>query len=167
MSTATHTTTHTRTHTATYLSDVIMGAIGDILGSLGIDPGRFFTDWDQDQRAIAAWINEGSLKEVILECHRPDGTVRPVFEFPLIYGANGQGAANFVNSRAAFARYQAKLASVPSDTQYRLFCTFSGAHTSQPGWHSGNRSSTDGLRSTSFGSLAEAPHASASLRYLT
>jgi Bacterial HORMA domain 2 len=166
MSTLTSTTTHTRTHTATYLSDVIMGAIGDILGSLGIDASRFFTDWDQDQSAIAAWINEGSLKEVILECHRPDDTVKPVFEFPLIYGERGPGGASFVNSRAALARYQAKLTSVPYGTKYHLFCTFSGPRTPQPGWSTGQRSSTDGLRSTSFGSLAEGPHARANLRYL-
>jgi hypothetical protein len=166
MTTTTSTTTHTRTHTATYLSDVIMGAIGDILVSLGIDASRLVADWDQDQSAIAAWINEGSLKEVILECHRPDGTVKPVFEFPVIYGANGQGGASFVNSRAALARYQAKLTSVPAGTRYQLFCTFSGARTPQPGWESGKRASTDGLRSTSFGSLAEGPHARAQLRYL-
>ncbi len=166
MSTATSTSTHTRTHTATYISDVIMGAIGDILGCLNIDASRHLADWDQDQSAIAAWINEGSLKEVILECHRPDGTVKPVFEFPLVYGTFGQGGASFVSSRAALARYQAKLTSVPSGTQYKLFCTFSSARTPQPGWSPGSRASTDGLRSTSFGSLAEGPHASANLRYL-
>ena len=165
-STATSTTTHTRTHTATYLSDVIMGAIGDMLGLLGIDPARFFKDWDQDRRAIAAWIEEGSLKEVILECHRPDGTVKPVFEFPVTYEVDGKGSASFVNSRAALARYQAKLASVPAGTKHNMFCTFSGSRTPQPGWSPGKRASTEGLRSASFGSLAEGPHARASLRYL-
>jgi Bacterial HORMA domain 2 len=166
MSTTTSTTTHTRTHTATYLSDIIMGTIGDILGLLGIDTSRFTADWDQDQSAIAAWINEGSLKEVILECHRPDGSVKPVFEFPLIYSAGDPGGASFVSSRAAWARYQAKLTSVPAGTIYKMFCSFSGARTPQPGWSSGTRASTDGLQSTSFGSLAEGPHASAQLRYL-
>lgn len=167
MSTATSTRTHTRTHTATFLSDVIMGAIGDILAVLGIDARGFSADWDQDQRAIAAWIEEGSLKAVILECHRPSGTVKPIFEFPVSYETGGQGDATFVDSRAALARYQAKLASVPSGTTHRLFCTFNGPRTPQPGWSPGTRASTDGLRSTSFGSLAEGPHASASLRYLS
>jgi hypothetical protein len=166
VSTLTRTTTHTRTHTATYLSDVILGAIGDILGTLGINPANFFSDWDQDQRAIAAWIEEGSLKKVILECHRPDGTVKPVFEFPVTYEGRGAGDASFVNSRDALLRYQAKLASVPSGTTHQLFCTFNGPRTPQPGWSPGTRSSTAGLRSTSFGSLAEAPHARATLRYL-
>jgi hypothetical protein len=166
MTTLTRTTTHTRTHTATYLSDVIMGAIGDILGALGINPATFFTDWDQDQRAIAAWIEEGSLEQVVLECHRPDGTVRPVFEFPITYEPRGEGSASFVNSRAALARYQAKLTSVPSGTTHRLFCTFTAYHTPQRGWSPGTRASTAGLRSTSFGSLAEAPHARANLRFL-
>ena len=166
MTTLTRATTHTRTHTATYLSDVIMGAIGDILGALGINPATFFTDWDQDQRAIAAWIEAGSLEQVVLECHRPDGTVRPVFEFPITYEPRGEGPTSFVNSRAALARYQAKLTSVPSKTTHRLFCTFNGYHTHQRGWSPGTRASTSGLRSTSFGSLAEAPHARANLRCL-
>jgi hypothetical protein len=148
------------------LSDVIMGAIGDILGTLGINPASFFSDWDQDQRAIAAWIKEESLNAVILECHRPNGSVKPVFEFPVSYEARGEGDASFVSSRAALLRYQAKLASVPSGTTHRLFCTFNGPRTPQPGWSPGTRASTAGLRSTSFGSLAEAPHARATLRYL-
>lgn len=167
MSAATSTRTHTRTHTATYLADVIMGAVGDILAVLGIDASRLWRDWDQDESALSAWIEEGSLAEVILECHRPNGTVAPVFEFPVSYDVTGQGDARFVDSRAGLARYRAKIAAVPSGTTYRLFCTFNGPRTPQTGWSPGNRASTEGLRSTSFGSLAEAPHARTTLRYLT
>jgi hypothetical protein len=163
MSTSTSTTTYTYTHTATYLSDVIMGTIGDVLALLGITPNGA-TRWDKDQSAIAAWIEERSLEMVVLECNRPDGTVRPIFEFPVTYKATGQG--EFENSRAAMARAHAKISSVPSGTTYRLFCTFRTAHTSQPGWSSGTRASTAGLRSSSFGTLADAPHASARVRYL-
>lgn len=164
MSTSTSTATYTRTHTATHLSEAIMGSIAEILGTLKIDATRLSTDWDQDQSAISAWIEEGSLKEVVLECVRPDGAVRPIFEFPVTYEAGGAGEASFVHSRAALARYQAKLATVPSGTSYRLFCSFSGARTAQPGWGPGTRASTDGLRSASFGSLAEGPHARTGLR---
>lgn len=163
MSTSTSTTTYTYTHTATYLSDVIMGTIGDVLALLGITPNGA-ARWDQDQSAIAAWIEERSLETVVLECNRPDGTVRPIFEFLVTYKTTGQG--EFENSRAAMARAHAKISSVPSGTTYRLFCTFRTARTPQPGWSSGTRASTDGLRSTSFGTLADAPHASASARYL-
>ena len=163
MSTSTTTTAYTYTHTATYLSDVIMGTIADVLALMGIKPNGA-ARWDQDQDAIAAWIEEQSLEMVVLECRRPDGTVRPVFEFPVTYKTTGQG--EFENSRAAMARAYAKISSVPSGTTYRLFCTFRTAHAPQPGWSPGTRASTDGLRSTSFGTLAEAPHASASTRYL-
>ena len=163
MSTYTTTTTYTRTHTATYLSDVIMGTVGDILGLLGVipsDPAR----WDQDERAIAAWIEEESLEMVVLECRRPNGTTRPVFEFPVTYDVSGVG--QFEDSRASWARYQAKINSVPAGTRYKLFCTFCKSRTPQPGWGPGIRASTAVLQSTSFGSLAEAPHARASMRYL-
>lgn len=163
MSTWTSTSTYTYTQTATYLSDVIMGTIGDILALLGIQPDGALR-WDQDERAIAAWIAEQSLDTVVLECQRPDGTVRPIFEFPVTYKTSGQG--EFENSRAAMARAHAKITSVPSGTTYRLFCTFRTSRTPQPGWSTGTRASTDGLRSTSFGTLADAPHASAGARYL-
>ncbi|MBS1891565.1 MAG: hypothetical protein JST59_09740 [Actinobacteria bacterium] len=163
MSTATATTTYTYTQTATYLSDVIMGTIGDVLALLGITPDGP-SRWDRDQSAIAAWIEEQSLKMVVLECRRPDGKVRPIFEFPVTYKSTGEG--EFENSRAAMARAHAKISSVPAGTTYQLFCTYRSAHTSQPGWGPGTRASTEGLRSTSFGTLAEAPHASAGARYL-
>ena len=65
-STSVSTSTYTRTHTATHLADVILGSVADILGTLGIDATRIFADWDTDQRAISAWIAEGSLASVAL-----------------------------------------------------------------------------------------------------
>jgi hypothetical protein len=167
MSTGTTTHTYTHTETATYLTEVIMGAIADILAALGIDLTRLYADWSQDERAIKAWIEERSLKLLALECHRPDGTVRPVFEFPVEYESSGTGDARFVSSRAALARYRAKLENVPRGTTFRLFCSYNGAHSEQDGWGPGKRAATDGLRATSFGTLAEGPHGRASLRYLS
>jgi len=159
--------TFTRTHTATHLADVILGSIADILASLGIDATRVFADWDTDQRAISAWIAEGSLACVALECHQPSGAVAPVFEFPVSYIGTGEGDRKFTADRAALARYLAKLQSVPRGTTYRLFCSYKGTHSTQTGWSPGTRASLDGMRSYSFGTLAAGPHATASLRYFT
>ena len=156
---------YTRTHTATHLADVILGSIADILGTLEIDPTRLFADWPTDQTAIANWIEEGSLKCVALECHRPDGSANPIFEFPVSYTATGLGNRGFTADRAALARYLAKLQSVPRGTEYRLFCSFRRPHSEQPGWSPGTRASVAGMRSASFGTLAAAPHASATMRY--
>lgn len=165
--TTTSTSVYTRTHTATQLADVILGSIADILGTLGIDPTRLFADWDTDQKAIAAWINEGSLKCVALECHQPSGTVAPIFEFPVAYRMSGEGDRHFTADRAALARYLAKVRQVPVGTKFRLFCSYVGPHSPQAGWGPGTRASTAGLRSYSFGTLAAAPHGTASLRYYT
>ena len=157
--------THERTYTATHLGDVILGSIADILGTLGIDPTRLFADWDTDRTAISNWIYETSLKCVALECHRPDGTVDPVFEFPVSYGATNVGNRKFSADRAALARYMAKLQTVPQGTGYRLFCSFNGPHSQQAGWTAGTRASVEGMNSTSFGTLAAGPHGGAGLRY--
>jgi hypothetical protein len=159
--------TYTRTHTATHLADVILGSIADILGTLGIDATRVFADWDTDQRAISAWIAEGSLASVTLECHQPSGAIAPIFEFPVSYAGTGEGDRKFTADRAALARYLAKLQSVPKGTVYKLFCSYNGSHSDQSGWGPGARASVSGMRSYSFGTLAAGPHASAGLRYFT
>ena len=87
---------------------MVLGSIADILSTLGVDATRVFADWDTDQKAIAAWITEGSLSTVILECHQPNGTVSPIFEFPVAYGLTGEGDRKFTADRAALARYLAK-----------------------------------------------------------
>lgn len=163
--TSTSTSVHTRTHTATHIADVILGSIADILGTLGVDPTRLFADWDTDQRAISNWINEGSLSCVALECHQPNGTVNPIFEFPVSYTTSGVGDRKFAVDRASLARYLAKLQLVPIGTTYRLFCNFNGYYTPQDGWQPGTRASLSGMKSYSFGTLATGPHASAGLHY--
>lgn len=163
---STSTTTHTRTNTAVYLTDVIMGSIADILADLGIDLTRLYRDWKQDEAAISAWIREQSLQQVVLECHQPSGTVKPVIEFPVAYRTGGEGDAAFTADRAALARYRAKIDRVPAGTNFQLVCTFIKTPSNQPGWSAGSRADTSGLRSLSFGTLAAGPHAAASLRYL-
>jgi hypothetical protein len=163
--TSTYTYSYTRTHTATHLTDVILGTITDILADLGINMGRFRRDWVQNEDAIKAWIEEGSLDTVVLECHQPSGVVAPVIEFPVSYTASGNGNAEFTASRARAARFRAKFDQVPAGTTYRLFCTFNGPRSPQPGWGPGQRASTDGLRGITFGTLGSAPHASTGMRY--
>jgi len=167
--TFTSVSTFDRTHTATatHLADVILGSIADILGHLGIDATRVFADWDTDQSAISNWIKEGSLACVALECHQPSGAVAPIFEFPVSYKSTGEGDQKFTADRAALARYLGKLQTVPAGTAYRIFCSYNGSHSQQPGWSAATRASLSGMRSYSFGTLASGPHASAGLRYFT
>jgi hypothetical protein len=145
---------------------VILGTISDILAHLSITASQFTCDWDTNEAAINAWIAEGSLAQVVLECHQPSGVVAPAIEFPVTYTVTGTADAEFTASRARLARFLAKLDQVPTGTTYRLFCTFTGPHTPQPGWGPGTRASTDGLSSTTFGTLGRAPHGSAGMRYL-
>ncbi|MFH8364445.1 hypothetical protein ACH4FV_33295 [Streptomyces anulatus] len=163
--TSTYTYSYTRAHTATHLTDVILGTITDILADLGINMDRLHRDWVQNEKAIKAWIEEGSLDTVVVECRQPSGTVAPVIEFPVSYTTSGDGNAEFTASRARAARFRAKFDQVPTGTTHRLFCTFNGPRTPQPGWGPGQRTSTDSLRSITFGTLGSAPHASTGMRY--
>lgn len=160
--TATH--TYTRTHTATFLTGAVLGAVSDILGRLGIDANHLYSNWARDESAIKAWIEEGSLKQVVLECLGPTGKLVAAFEFDVTYTT--EGGAEFRASQARLARFQDKIASVPAGTTYRLVCTFNGWHSDQPGWSTTQRSSTAALSSSSFGTVGRAPDATASMRYL-
>jgi hypothetical protein len=163
--TSTHTLTYTRVHTATHLTEVILGSIGDILADLDIDQSRFTRAWEQNENAIKAWIFEGTLQEVVLECHQLSGAVAPVIEFPVSYTTAGAGDAEFTASRARLARFRAKLDRVPAGTTYQLVCVVTTPHSPQPGWGPGTRTSTAGLHGITFGTLGRAPEASASMRY--
>lgn len=143
-----------------------MGTVGDILAELGIDLTRLYRDWDQDERAIKAWIEEGSLETLVLECKQPDGSTSPVFEFPVDYKPSGSADPSFVESRASLARYRAKLDSVPRGTEHRLVASFNGPRTPQTGWSPGKRVGTQGMDALSFGTLGEAPEGAVSMRYL-
>jgi hypothetical protein len=163
VSTRTHNATTTRTRTAIHLTGIVMGSLVDILSYLGIDASQLLQRWETDERAIATWIEERSLKAVILECHRPNGTVDPVIQFPVTYTRDGPQTAEFTASRARLARYLNKLGTVPRGTRYALFCTFHHQCTPQTGWSPGTPQPTDGMRSTSFGTLGRAPDAKAGM----
>lgn len=163
-STYTATRTYTRTHTATFLTGAVMGAISNILSRLKIDDSRLYRNWAQIEKGINAWIGEGALKAVVLECVTPSGTVAAVFEFDVTYSTSA--GAEFRASQARLARFNSKIAAVPRGSTYRIVCTFKGTASSQPGWSSTQRASTAGLRPTSFGTLGRAPDATASMRYL-
>ena len=166
MSTATTTYVVTRTHTAIHLSNAIAGAIAEILTHLGVSARRLIADWSTEyDPAIRAWIVEGSLEKVVVECHRPGGAVDPVLEFPIEYYNDGSGTLS--HRHVALARQWVKLKSVPNGTTFKVICTYSGPHTYQPGWGPAQRVSTSGLRGVSLGTLATGDHASASLQYLT
>lgn len=166
MPTATTTYVVTRTHTATHLSNAIAGSIAEILTHLGISARTLMSDWSTEyDPAIRAWIIEGSLDKVVVECHRPGGSVDPVLEFPIEYYNDGSGSLS--HRHVALARQWAKLKSVPAGTTFTVICTYNGPHSDQPGWGPAQRASTSALRSTSLGTLAAGPHASASVRYLS
>ena len=166
MSLNTTTRAITRSHTATHLTNAVLGAIAEILSHLGVSARSLLAVWDTEyEPALHAWIYEGSLAMVILECVRPGGTVEPVFEFPIEYQSDG--SAGLSHRHVALARQWLKLGRVPAGTTYRILCSYNGWHSEQPGWGSATRASVTGMRSVTLGTLAAGPHATASARYFT
>lgn len=163
---ATSTWTITRAHTATHLTNAIMGAIAEILTHLGISARSLMDLWDSVyQPAIWTWIAEGSLSQVVLECHRPSGRVEPILEFPIEYSSNG--SASLSHRHVALARQWVKLNRVSAGTSWKILCQYRCTPTDMYGWTAGYRASTVGLRSVTLGTLAAGPYAAASIRAYT
>lgn len=155
-----------RAHTATHLSNAIAGAITEILTHLGISALTLASRWEDSYgAAIRDWIEEGSLAVVIVECHRLDGDVEPIFEFPVEYATDG--SASFSHRHLALARHWAKFSRVPPGTSFVIRCAHHFTPGALHGWTWGSRASTAGLRSVTLGTLAAGPHAAASLRAYT
>ena len=168
MSTGTSTATHlvTRVHTATHLSNAVAGAIADILSRLGISSRQLMADWPREyDPAIRAWIEEGSLASVWVECTQPRGTIEPIFEFPIEYFDDG--SVELSHRHVALARQWVKINSVPSGTTVSVKCRYTGAHTPQLGWGPCELAPTAHLQRVNFGTLAAGPYASASVRMWT
>lgn len=162
--TTTSTYNFTFTETAVYLADVILGSVADVVAALGLSPATSATRVQQDETAIIQWIKEKSLDAVVLEFTDSRGIAVEVFEFDVVYKPYGDADSEFYADRASLARYRAKLKQLPSGTTWRLVCTYRTAHTTMPGWTSTTRASTDGMRSTTFGTLGAGPGASSTLR---
>jgi hypothetical protein len=166
MTTATSTYTVTRSHTATHLSNAICGAIVEILSTLGMSASSLANRWGAVyEPAIRAWIIEGTLAAIVVQCHQPGGAVAPILEFPIEYSNDGSGSLS--HRHIALARLWAKLSPVPTGTTFKVICTYQGLPSDQHGWESTTRASTAGLVPNSLGTLAGGPHATASVRYYT
>lgn len=166
MAIATLTHAITRVHTATHLSNAIAGAIAEILTHLGISARSIMSAWENEyDPAVRAWIEEGSLAQVVVQCHRTNGTIEPIFEFPIQYFTDG--SATLSHRHVALARSWVKLNKVPSGTTCAIICQYRFTPKEMPGWTSAKRAATGHLRSVTLGTLASGPHASASIRMYT
>jgi hypothetical protein len=123
---------------------------------------RWPTEYDP---AIRAWITEGSLSIIHLECTRLNGTVNPIFHFPIEY--YDDGSAEISQRHIAQARLWSKVNKVPLGTTFAIKCSYRSKHTDQPYWSDSTLASTDGMSKTNFGTLASGTYASASVTMYT
>lgn len=163
MSTYSATHTYTSTHTATFLTETILGTLVEAIAQLGLKPTAVTDDWVRNEAAVLKWIEERSLKSLSVEFTSAVGTLITVVEFPVEYSTGGGDPAQFRASKDRIRRFLTKYAALPASTQTRLFAKFYGYHTEMPGWSRGTSTDRSGLRSTSAGTLATAPGASASM----
>jgi len=161
MATSTTTRTYTTTHTATFLTDVARDGITRLLEHLGVGAGRIVTDWRSlYEPAIRAWIEERSLKAIVVECTTPAGRTTH-YEFRVDYT---DGGGTFRNRMATMVDYFAKVGKLPAGTRWRVVCRYNGWHSDQPGWSPTSLNDLSGL-AMSLGTVGRAPHANLDFTY--
>ncbi|GAA4402357.1 hypothetical protein GCM10023153_31410 [Ornithinibacter aureus] len=165
MSTWTSTNSYVATWTqvATHLTSNILGTLAEAIAQLGLAPNVVTDDWENNEAAVTQWISERSLKAVSVEFTSPAGRLLTVVEFPVTYHAGGVDDVVFAASKDRIRRFLTKLPRLPAGTKTRLFVQFHGPRSIMPGWSPGTSADRKGLRSTSAGTLASAPGASASM----
>lgn len=160
MTTSTSTHTYTRTHTATFLTDVVLSTLTQVMSHLGLNSSRLRNEWAIEYApAIRAWLAEGSLRTVVLECTTPAGR-KERFDLPVEYI---DGTGSFRDRAGRVLRYLDKVNRLPSGSTWRIVCQYNGGHTPQPGWGSTSLDAPTGL-AMSLGTVGRAPHATVGLR---
>jgi hypothetical protein len=160
MSTSTTTRTFTRTHTATFLTDIVRDGLTRLLEHLGVGATSLINAWCAEyQDAIHGWMEEQSLRAVVLECTTPQGAKKR-FDFTVDYT---DGTGGFRNRMSTMVDYYAKVDRLPAGTTWRIVCQYSGPHSPQRGWSSTTLDAASGLTMT-LGTVGRAPHANLGFR---
>ena len=112
-------TVNTYTHSVTYVADNVLKSLKDIIRMTGLDPTEFVGDWDSNRRAIAAWMQSGHLRKVILEIFDPSTNALIVrWDMEIVYGYTGDGG--FYTDTDQLRYHIRKAGIAPSQARYRL-----------------------------------------------
>lgn len=145
----------TRTHSVTFVTDNLLRCIKDIIVCSGLDPGKFWGNWDTYQRGIKTWLESEHLERVTLEVYHPlTDCLIGRWDFDIEYRWSSDDGAFWVDTD--LIRYAIKKAGLlPSQAEYRLVTHTKTGRLDVTGWSPTTLRSTDGMVRQSLGSAVQ------------
>lgn len=155
-------------HTHTYVASKLMRSIKSLIEEAGLGPEHFAGSWDTWEGAIAHWIDQQGLIELILEVYDPSDSyddLRGRFDFTINYTYGGDG--EFWVDPAIIEFAVRKSGSLPSACRYRLIAMVARFASDPPSghWTSATPRSTDGYQRHTVGHAVAAGSTAAGLSY--
>ncbi len=152
------------THTATHLAGVAVSVLAETLLTIGISVDKISRIYG-DERAIAAWIEEQSLRRLEITLTTPGGQERAGYSIELDYTA-WDPEQEFRDQLARIRRQAAKEPKVQRGTDFAVIARPRPDHTlsEQPGWGSVGRTLPSFDAGYRHGTVGSGPGASAVLR---
>jgi hypothetical protein len=145
---------NTYTHSVTYVADNILKSLKDIIHMSGLNPSTFVSGWENNSRAIRAWMDSQHLERVVLEIFNPtNNNLLFRWDIDIVYGWTGDGS--FWTDTEAL-RYAIKKAGVaPSEAKYELILKNKPGYPTVAGWGDVDFRSTAGMVRQGVGSAVE------------
>jgi hypothetical protein len=146
---------NTYTHSVTYVADNILKSFKDIVRLSGLNPTSLVTGWDDNMRALKAWLESRHLERVILEIYDPT-TNRLItrWDIDVIYNwSTGDGSFWCDTEQLKYAILKTGVA--PSEAKYELLMINKEGRPDVLGWSPCSYRSTDGMVRHSLGGTIE------------
>lgn len=146
---------NTYTHSVTYVADNILKSFKDVIRLGGLDPTNFAEDWEDNMRALRAWLDSGDLQKVVLEVYHPRTDSLIIrWDVDVVYNWSS-GDGSFWTDTEQLRYHILKAGVAPSDANYEIKMKTNIGRPDVRGWSRGRFRSTDGFSRQSLGSTVE------------
>ena len=145
------TVTYTRTHSVTYVTDNMLRSMLRIIKLSGLEPESYLEQWDSLSTAIATWMEDGHLKEMVLEVCDPSGNrLIGRFDIKVLYD-EGTRDGTFWTDVDQLERAVRNAGVAPQRATYSIVLVTSPERRHVQGWTPTTLRSTAGMVRQSLG----------------
>ncbi|MDG4769968.1 hypothetical protein [Solwaraspora sp. WMMD792] len=169
MTTAVRVNAHT--HATTHVATNMLRGMKQIIQQSGLSISKIRDQWEVLEAGIAAWLNSGHLKGLVLEVYDPGkhtgGDLVGRFDFTIDYTYYGDGDGELWLDPDTVSYTVLKNGSYPSRCTYRLLADTTPGHPPVNGWSTATLRSTAGFTRHSVGTAIGGGSLGAGLHYYT
>ena len=161
-----HLRTITQTRSVVYVTTELLRSFGTLVAGLGLNPDYILhTHYDELNRGITTWLEEGTLESIYLEIWNPaePSDFRRV-DVSFYYKFEEAGDS-FYSDMKSIENLSKKLTGINSSFKYQVIVKNKDGASKVDGWGTTTLRSTEGLRQRVVGSSMDSPHITGNLSY--